>query len=181
MQFGINLVPTQEPVLKEEKFWRRIKLVGGIVLSVYIVFIAALLVFSLLISASEKKLKQEVSGVESQIKGLAKKENLQVSLKGRLETASKILGTRAEQKELLSQVQGFILPGISLNEINLVAEKVDFSGEAQDAKVLADFLDQFEGQKNDWPVIKLTSLARTQKGIYSFSLDLNSVISNEKK
>lgn len=174
MQFGINLLPTKKPALGEKRAWRRLKILAGAVLASYIIFIGALVFFSLFISFSQRKLKQEVGQVEAKIKALEKRESQVLTIKGRAELANKILGERVSQKELLSRVQNLSLVGISLFEINMAPGKLNFSGEAQNALVLGDFLDRLS--QTTWSWVRLASLARTSKGVYSFSLETNPIL-----
>lgn len=179
MQFGINLLPVKKTGLERKKFWRKIKLIGGSVLGLYIFLIIGLLTASFLISSSGKKIKQDLARVQLEAKGLEKQESLEIALKGRAEAINKLLKVRVDQKELLAGVQNFVLPGITLSGITLSGEKINFAGEAQDIKTLSDFLDQFDNQDKKisyWSKIKLNALSRTLKGTYDFSFEATPVL-----
>lgn len=179
MQFGVNLLPVKKIGFERKEFWRKIKLVGGSVLGFYIFLMIGLLTASFLISSSEKKVKQDLARSQLEAKGLEKQESLEIALKGRAEAINKLLKVRVDQKELLSEVQNFVLPGIALNGVTLSGEKINFSGNAQDVKTLGDFLDQFDSQDKKtsyWSKIKLNALSRTLKGTYDFSFEATPIL-----
>lgn len=176
MQFGVNLLPQKKVSTIEQKRGRSLKLVIGVVLIIYIVFISTLFGFNFYLSLSQKNLAQEIQKTETQIKAFTKKETLVLTLKERAETVAEILGNRekiqaieASQQQLLSWIQGLMIPGTNFAEASITLDKISFSGQADNAAIVGDFLEQFEQLERKFKFLGIDSLSKSPKGNYSFS------------
>lgn len=178
MQFGINLLPTQEGHSTAGKLSQKLRLFIGILLLIYMLIVGALMVFSFQLSSSQKKLRQETAQTEAKIKNLQEKESLEITLKQRVGDIDRTLKDREKAQQakisysqIISQIQGLVLPEISLQEaeIDQPGRKIIFSGEATNTLALENFLNQFEKPEITWSLVSLESLDRNQKGAYKFS------------
>lgn len=175
MSSGINLLPKQKLDFEKAKVLRKLKLIGGAILAGYVLFLIGLLTFSFFISSSGQEVKKELSAAENEVKKFKKIESLQLTLKGRVEAASKIVKNRVNQKELLGRIQNFVPSGVSLTGIEMAGDEVSFTGETQNIDSLGNFLDRLEKPDTDWSSIRLKSLVRNINGLYNFTFEANPV------
>lgn len=177
MQFGINLLPRKKVTVVQSEALRRIRVLFGAAVAGYLVLLMILLGVSFYLTSAREKIAQESHETEAKIKNLEKKESLALTLKQRMAIVAEVLSSREKNQmdktsyeALLSWVQSLILPGVVLGEVSFSPNLVVFSGEAANAVVLGEFIEQFQPSQREFSWLVLDSLARSSKGNYSFSL-----------
>lgn len=176
MQFGINLLPRKKVPFEETELARKAKLFFGSILIGYLLLVIAVFGFGLFIARSRGEVAQEAKQAETKIKGLEKQESLALTLKKRIEIASQLLTSREKAvtgqlsyEQLIRWVQGLVIPGVALGEVTVSPGQIVFSGEAENAVVLGEFLEKFSPSEREFTWLLLESLSRSTRGNYSFS------------
>lgn len=165
---GINLFPRKKPPLEQKRISVRIRTWGAIILVGYTLFVTGLFIFETIVAFQRNRVKNKITQIEEQIKKAQKKESLELILKGRIVEARGIIGGRTNYVQIINKIQALSPQGLSYHEIDFSQGKISLSGEAQNVKIMGDFLDKLK-ETSDFSNISLTSLSRTKTGSYHFS------------
>lgn len=177
MQFGVNLLPRKDSSPVQQEALGRIKRWLILALGLYVVFMTVLFSIFFYLSITRKQIEAESKQIETKIKSLEKRESLALTLKKRMEVVSPLIAAREEKRkkgvsheQLLAWIQSLAVAGVSFGDASLAPSEVSFTGEAQNAFSLDEFLRQFNNKADKFNLVVLDGLSRSSKGVYSFSL-----------
>lgn len=162
------------PIEKRRTFLIR---VGAIIIIVfYCLLVVALFSFGLVVVRESQVVANKIESEKAKLSELQEVESLQLLLKQRLSSLAKVVEAGGlEPKYWLNYLDNLVPEEIAIENSDWSTEgKVELSGIASNAVVLADFLDTLKQKTDEEKIAKSTLVSATRQieGVYSFTLEI---------
>ncbi len=161
-------------VEKQRTFYVKIGTIFLIVF--YCLVVVALFAFGLVVLRESRLVANKIELEKVRLNELQEVESLQLMLKQRLSSLTKVVEVDGiEVKHWLDYLDNLVPEGVAIENSEWNAGgKVELSGLAANAVVLADFLDTLKQKTDEEEIAKSTLISATRQteGIYDFTLEI---------
>lgn len=172
---SINLLQPFEVSLAEKKRIFLLKIATIFLVVFYCLVVVAIFSFSLVTQGETKVMSDKIKLEQTKLSELQEIESLQLVLKQRLVSLSKIIDS-LDIKSWLSYLEGLVPEGLSLEEIQWKSNgEVKLSGLAGNAIALSDFINKLKQAVDEKKIASSTliSATRQKEGTYNFSFEIS--------
>lgn len=162
---------------KKALLGQSLKIGAMVLLAAYCIAASGIFSYWLVVKQKDNSLVRKIEDQRQQIAGLKTVESLHLLIKERLKLlGSTELADRVDYSLLLTEIERVEVPGMRITDIQVGVEgEMLFSGEAQDAVALSEFLEKLEeiGKARQEGLIEVTEANRSKEGMYIFSITSN--------
>lgn len=162
---------------KKALIGQSLKIGAVVMLAAYCIVASGIFSYWLILKQKDNSLTRKIEDQRQQIASLKAVESLHLLIKERLKILGSVeLADRVDFSLLLAEIEKVRVPGMTIADFEAGADgKLVLNGEAQDAVVLAEFLEKLErmGQSRKEGFIEVSEASRSKEGLYNFSITSN--------